>query len=302
MRLIQTQLSEEAFRPTPFLKWAGGKSRLLPQMQKFFPTKPKVYFEPFVGGGAVFLHLASAGLIKKAFLNDLNPDLVNLYCVIKTSPTDFIKTCLDLSAKYISLNELERTEFYYIKRKKYNSGKGYDSVTRAAATVFLNKTCFNGLFRVNSKGKFNVPVGRYKSPTIIEPENIFAVSRILNSTEAEITCLDFEEALLNSSSNSFIYYDPPYRPLNKTSSFTAYALGGFDDAEQTRLAENFNKLSAKNVLQMLSNSDPKNTNPEDLFFEELYSKHKIHRVKASRSINSKGAKRGTLNELLITNY
>ncbi|WP_206617489.1 DNA adenine methylase [Geovibrio thiophilus] len=296
------QIREDAFRPRPFLKWAGGKSKLIPQLEPFFPKKRTVYFEPFIGGGAVFLHLAAKGLIKKAFLNDLNSDLAGLYSVIKYTPADFIESCLALSFEYLALDDVERAEYYYDKRKQYNAGTGFESVTRAAATVFLNKTCFNGLFRVNSKGEFNVPAGRYKSPTIIDPENIYAVSRALTETEAEITCADFNEALDGASKGSFVYYDPPYRPLNKTACFTTYSTGGFDDGEQVRLASCFRKLADRGAVQMLSNSDPKNADPADSFFEELYGGFRIRRVKAARNINSSADKRGSISELLITNY
>ncbi len=296
------QIREDAFRPRPFLKWAGGKAKLIPQFEPFFPKKRTVYFEPFIGGGAVFLHLAAKGLIKKAFLNDLNSDLAGLYSVIKNSPSNFIESCLSLSCEYLALDDRERAEYYYSKRRQYNAGKGFEPVTRAAATVFLNKTCFNGLFRVNSRGEFNVPAGRYKSPTIIEPENIFAVSRALNETEAEITNADFGDALAEASKNSFVYYDPPYRPLNKTACFTTYSTGGFDDTEQVRLASCFRGLSEKGAVQMLSNSDPKNADPADSFFETLYGGFRIRRVRAARNINSSADKRGSISELLITNY
>ncbi len=296
------QIREDAFRPRPFLKWAGGKSRLIPQLEPFFPKRRMVYFEPFIGGGAVFLHLAAKGLIKKAFLNDLNSDLAGLYSVIKNTPDVFIEQCLALSDEYLALSDVERAEYYYNKRRQYNKGAWTNPVTRAAATVFLNKTCFNGLFRVNSKGEFNVPAGKYKSPTIIEPENIYAVCRALNETEAEITCADFSDVLENASNGDFVYYDPPYRPLNRTACFTTYAAGGFDDSEQARLASCFRKLSAKGTAQMLSNSDPKNADPSDGFFEELYDGFRIRKVRASRNINSSADKRGSISELLIMNY
>lgn len=296
------KLSREAYKPKPFLKWAGGKSRLLAQLEPFFPKRKVVYFEPFVGGGAVFLHLAWTGRVKKAYLNDLNSDLALLYSVIKASPSELIEACLGMSGEYLRLDTAERASYYYDKRKRYNEGESADSISRAASTIFLNKTCFNGLFRVNSRGEFNVPAGKYKSPTIIEPENIFAVSRILNDCEAEILCDDFADSVANAEKGSFVYYDPPYRPLNKTACFTAYSAGGFEDNEQVRLAALFAELADKGVRQMLSNSDPKNVNPDDDFFEDLYASFKIRRVTASRNINSSGDKRGSVSELLITSY
>lgn len=296
------KLSSEAYKPKPFLKWAGGKSRLIAQLEPFFPKRKVVYFEPFIGGGAVFLHLASTGKIKKAFLNDLNSDLALLYSVIKLTPAELIQSCVAMSNEYLKLDTTSRAAYYYDKRKRYNEGESTDPISRAATTIFLNKTCFNGLFRVNSKGEFNVPAGKYKSPTIIEPENIFAVNRILNDCDAEILCEDFADSVSSAEKGNFVYYDPPYRPLNKTACFTAYSAGGFEDNEQVRLAELFATLSLRGVKQMLSNSDPKNVNPDDKFFDDLYGSFKMRRVIASRNISSNGEKRGSVSELLITNY
>jgi DNA adenine methylase len=299
---LRQALTLQPQRPKPFLKWAGGKGRLLNQLEPFFPSSPKVYFEPFIGGGAVFLYLASTGRVKKAFLNDINTDLAQLYKIIRDCPNDFINEAEKLSSDYLSVDGEARAAYYYGKRQEYNSGKKQTELERAAATVFLNKTCFNGLYRVNSKGKFNVPAGRYAEPTIFEPENIMTVSALLNKTEAEITSIDFEKSLSPADKGCFVYYDPPYRPLNRTSCFTTYCSGGFDDAEQKRLAKVYSKLSKFGALQMLSNSDPKNTDPEDTFFDDLYKGNRIVRVKAARMINSKAGGRSSISELLITNY
>lgn len=297
----------------PFLKWAGGKAQLLPTLTSFFPRELESghienYYEPFVGGGAVFFKIIHSYNIKQAFLYDINPELILAYEVIKFHVHDLIKALEYMENEYLHLSVDGRKEYYYHVRDTYNSRSNCtscstrDLVQRAAQIIFLNKTCFNGLYRVNKKGLFNVPAGRYKNPTILDMENLLAVSRALKNATLKVG--DFETLYddLQGFSNSFIYYDPPYRPLNQTSSFTAYSNSDFDDKEQKRLAKLFKKLDKLGVKQLLSNSDPHNVDPTDNFFDELYKDYKITRVQAKRMINRDASKRGPINELIITNY
>jgi DNA adenine methylase len=304
----------ETIQAKPFLKWAGGKSQLLSQFEDFYPTelkqgKVEKYIEPFIGGGAVFLAVAQKYQISSAYLYDVNPELILAYKVIQKYPHELIEELHKISQYYQNLSEGERQKFYDYICQKYNLQKsqidfGHYSlawISRVAMLIFLNRTCFNGLFRLNSKGLFNVPHGRYKNPRILDEENLMAVSQLLEV--AEIKLGDFERCEEAIASNSFIYFDPPYRPLSKTSSFTSYSTFDFDDRQQTRLANFFRHLDSKyNIKMMLSNSDPKNKNPQDNFFEDLYQGFSIHRVYASRMINSKAEGRGKIDELVITNY
>lgn len=298
------------FHARPVLKWAGGKGMLLPQITEHLPAKLKCgaikrYLEPFVGGGAVFFELANNYHFEDAYLFDVNPELIILYNVIKNNVEELIA---ELSILQQSYNETsDKTAFYYTVRDEYNQfNKNVDAnkysadfIKRAALTVCLNRTCFNGLFRVNSKGLFNVPVGRYKNPRILDENNLREVSKVLQS--AVILQKDFEMALNYANTDTFVYYDPPYRPIN-TSSFNSYAVGDFNDNEQRRLKEVFAKADKLGALQMLSNSDPTNYNPKDMFFDSLYRDYKIHRIWAKRMINSDPNGRDGVRELLITNY
>ncbi|NES20981.1 MAG: DNA adenine methylase [Symploca sp. SIO3E6] len=298
----------------PFLKWAGGKSQLLSQFEALYPTELKQgnikrYIEPFVGGGAVFFDIVQKYHLSSACISDVNPELVMVYQVIQKEPEKLIEQLDDISRKYQTLSEDGRKIFYYELRDKFNLQrlqidyhKYHDDWTsRSAILIFLNRTCFNGLFRLNSKGEFNVPHGRYKNPKILDAENLIAVSQLLQSTEI-VNC-DFAACKDAVIPQSFIYFDPPYRPLSKTANFTSYAKSNFDDLQQIRLANFFKQLhESYEVKMMLSNSDPKNENPEDSFFEDLYQEFKIHRVFANRMINSKAQKRGRITELVITNY
>lgn len=298
------------FHARPVLKWAGGKGMLLPQIIEHLPAKLKCgaikrYLEPFVGGGAVFFELANNYHFEDAYLFDVNPELIILYNVIKNNVEELIA---ELSILQQSYNETsDKTAFYYMVRDEYNQfNKNVDAnkysadfIRRAALTVCLNRTCFNGLFRVNSKGLFNVPVGRYKNPRILDENNLREVSKALQS--AVILQKDFETALNYANTDTFVYYDPPYRPIN-SSSFNSYAVGDFDDNEQRRLKEVFAKADKLGALQMLSNSDPTNYNPKDMFFDSLYRDYKIHRIWAKRMINSDPNGRDGVRELLITNY
>lgn len=292
----------------PVLKWAGGKGQLLPALNLNYPKELinnhiDTYIEPFVGGGAVFFDIANQFSFKRAYLFDVNPELVILYNVIKDSVEELITLLATLSEEFLSLDSEGREAFFYSMREQYNAGsKGASAkylLTRATHTIFLNRTCFNGLFRVNSKGHFNVPYGKYRNPNIVMVDRLRAASYALS--KATIIQTDFAESAKYIEGNTFIYYDPPYRPLNLTSSFNAYAKDSFDDREQVRLADTYNALDKKGVLQLLSNSDPTNY-AEDPFFDDLYGGHTILRVDAKRMINADASKRGSLREILVRNY
>jgi DNA adenine methylase len=297
----------------PFLKWAGGKSQLLETFQKFYPKelsggKIDNYCEPFVGGGAVFFDIVQKYPVKSALLCDNNEDLILTYQVIQKEVQNLIDHLERIQSQYLKLNEEKRTAYYYKVREQFNRQKksvnfnrfSVKWTKRAAQIIFLNRTCFNGLFRFNSKGEFNVPQGRYKNPKILDAENLLKVSELLSV--AEIRKADFREIKSRVTENTFVYYDPPYRPLNQTSSFTAYSKNAFGEPEQIALAALISELSRKGVKQMLSNSDPKNHNPEDCFFDNLYKDFRIFRVPARRAINSAGNKRQAINEIVVTNY
>jgi DNA adenine methylase len=297
----------------PFLKWAGGKGQLLEAFQKFYPQelregKIETYCEPFVGGGAVFFDIIQKFPVKSALLCDNNEDLILTYKVIQLEVQKLIEKLDLFQNQYLKLDEEKRTAFYYRVREQFNHQKkkiNYNRFStkwteRASQIIFLNRTCFNGLFRFNSKGEFNVPQGRYKNPKILDSENLLKVSELLSATE--IQKADFREIKNKVNENTFVYYDPPYRPLNQTSSFTAYSKDAFGDLEQIALGELFSELNQKGVKQMLSNSDPKNHNPEDHFFDDLYKNFQIFRIPARRLINSAGNKRQAINEIVVTNY
>lgn len=297
----------------PFLKWAGGKSQLLKQFENYFPDelkkgKIKSYFEPFVGGGSVFFHIAQKYALENVYLGDINKELILTYRVIQKDVSGLIKILKKYSKKYLNLGESDRKFFYYDIRDRYNlqaEKTDYKKYShhwreRVAQLIFLNKTCFNGLFRVNRQGEFNVPFGRYKNPKIIDENNLKRVSLLLQ--KSKIKTSDFTEIKKNVTENSFVYFDPPYRPISNTSNFTSYSTCIFNDDEQRRLAGLYKRLSLKGVKVMLSNSDPKNVDEKDNFFDILYKDYHIYRVPARRLINSKADRRGQINELIITNY
>jgi DNA adenine methylase len=301
-------------RAKPFLKWAGGKVQLLSQFEANYPKALKegnidTYFEPFLGGGAVFLDIAQNYPITSAYLCDINEELILTYRVIQRNPETMVELLKQLSKQYYALTMEKRKEFYYTIRTLYNQHRyqiDYSKysepwITRAAHMIFLNKTCYNSLFRMNRKGEFNVPYGRYKKPKILDAENIFNVSKMLQI--AEICFGDFTECEPFITTQSFVYFDPPYRPISRTSSFTSYSKNVFTDDEQIKLGNYYRLLHKKyGAKLMLSNSDPTNENPHDRFFEELYQGFKIHKVSANRMINSNAQKRGPITELVITNY
>jgi len=284
----------------PFLKWAGGKGQLLSEIESRLTQEIKTgeidtYVEPFVGGGAVFFHLAQRyENIKSFYLFDINNDLVNCYNAIKNDVNSLIDELREIENEFVRLDKSARKDFYYIKRDEFNSDRN------PAKLIFLNKTCYNGLYRVNRKDGFNVPFGDYKKPKICDAENLENVSQVLQ--KAEIICADFEKSDKYIDDKTFVYFDPPYRPLSPTASFTSYSKDNFDEGEQIRLAQFCKHIHNKGAMFLLSNSDPKNENPQDHFFESQYGEFKIERVKANRAINCKASGRGQINELLITNY
>lgn len=297
----------------PFIKWAGGKGQLLDRFLAFYPRELKSgdienYYEPFIGGGAVFFDIVQKFRIKKAFLYDINKELVLAYTVIQNDVVKLLEHLESIQKEYFILNELKRKDYFYATRSAFNQNRlstdfnSYSEnwIPRAAQIIFLNKTCFNGLFRFNSKGEFNVPAGRYKNPKILDKVNLLKVSEILQI--ATITNADFMACERDIVGNSFVYFDPPYRPLNATSSFTAYSKHKFGDEEQIKLAQLFSRLNEKGVKMMLSNSDPKNMDSQDNFFDELYQNFNIYRIPATRMINSDATKRKAINEIVVTNY
>jgi DNA adenine methylase len=289
----------------PFLKWAGGKTQLINDIEKVMPknisSNKFTYIEPFVGSGAVlFWILNSFPILEKAVINDINEDLINTYKTIASRPTELISILQILQNEFHALegNEDNKKIYYYEKRELYNTRKEEQS-GQAALFIFLNRTCFNGLYRVNRKNHYNVPMGGYKRPTICDKENILAVSNTLQ--KVEILCGDFEKTIDYANKNTLFYFDPPYKPLSETSSFNSYAKDEFNDSEQIRLRDLCKKLDSLNYTWILSNSDVKSKDNYDNFFDELYSDFTIQRVDARRSINANPDKRGALKELLITN-
>ena len=289
----------------PFLKWAGGKGQLINTFDEMFPNelkegKIKTYIEPFVGGGAVLFHVLQNYDIEKAYINDINKELINCYRCIKADVNEVIKQLEVLEKEYLSCDD--RTKYFYNVRDRYNSINlnGHYDFEKCADFIFLNHTCFNGLYRVNKSGKFNVPHGKYKNPLICDKENLLPCSKLLQ--KVEISFGSYEQVLSNADKNTFVYFDPPYRPLIENNSFVSYDKSGFDDSDQIKLAENFKDLNKKDCLLMLSNSDPKNTNENDNFFDDLYNGFAIERVYAKRMINCQASKRGDITEIVVMNY
>ena len=291
----------------PFLKWAGGKGKLLSQLVAYLPQQVKVepftYIEPFVGGGAMlFYMLQHFGNIRKAVINDVNEDLILTYRTIRDDVEALINSLFKMESEFLAIESQEgRSSMFYDVRELYNQHSG-DGINRAAQMIFLNKTCFNGLYRVNGKGLFNVPFGRYANPTICNASLLRADSLLLQQSNIEICNGDYTETIAYVEGLTFVYLDPPYRPLDATSSFTAYAKGDFNDDDQRQLAAFCHLLSNAGCYWMESNSDCSAKNPEDRFFEILYKDFCIERVNAARSINANASKRGKLTELLIKNY
>jgi DNA adenine methylase len=291
----------------PFLKWAGGKSQLLDEIEGRLPAELltggiDTYVEPFVGGGALFFYIAqNYKSIKYFYLFDINGDIVGCYNAIKHNVESLINELKSIQSKFFTFGESEQEQFYFDIRKKFNAEKLSGFATKTAAKlIFLNKTCYNGLYRVNRKNEFNVPFGHYKNPTICAVENLLAASEVLR--KAQILRGDFEDSYRYIDKKTFVYFDPPYRPISPTASFTSYSKDDFLEKDQIRLAKFCRRIDAKGAKFLLSNSDSKNEDPEDNFFENQYSCFTIDKVKATRAINCKASGRGEINELLITNY
>ena len=288
----------------PFVKWVGGKTQLLDDIRDTLPRDlsqrgEMVYVEPFVGGGAVmFWILQEFPNITRAIINDINEELICTYRVIKSDVEELILELTRIQTEYLALDDVARKNYYLSQRKRYN-GRNSSDIETAALFIFLNRTCFNGLYRVNSKGEFNVPHGRYKNPKICDAETLRADSAILQ--QVEILCGDFAQTGKYADNNVLYYFDPPYRPLTETSAFTSYAKDGFDDAEQTRLRDFCEQISTHKSLFAASNSDPQNIDNRDDFFDRLYKRFSIKRVSAARMINSKGNGRGAISEIMISN-
>ncbi len=289
----------------PFLKWAGGKGQLLNTFDKMFPEELEqgeieTYIEPFAGGGAVLFHILQNYNIKKAYINDINKELINCYRCIKENVNEVILVLEKLEQEY--LNASDRNEYFYVVRDRYNEIKlnGHLDFEKCADFIFLNRTCFNGLYRVNKAGKFNVPHGKYKNPLICDKDNLELCSNLLQ--KVEISYGNYNQVLTNADNKTFVYFDPPYRPLIDNASFTSYDKSGFNDDDQKELARQYKELDKKGSKTMLSNSDPKNENENDNFFDDLYKGFEIERVYAKRMINCQATKRGDITEIVVMNY
>lgn len=290
----------------PFIKWVGGKSQLIEQLDEQLPAdfgnwKNVTYIEPFVGGGAMLFYMLQCyPNIKHAIINDINSDLTNCYRTVRDTPEQLIDSLKDIEKAYFALeSEDARREFFMAVRDRYNE-KNLEPIENTTKFIFLNRTCFNGLYRVNKKGLFNVPFGKYTNPTICDAETIRKDSELLQ--RVVILNGDFEETFEHAQGNTFFYFDPPYRPLSDTSSFNDYTKESFNDDAQIRLKEFCDRINSSGYKFMLSNSDCKGKNEEDNFFDVLYQAYQIERVWASRSINSNPNKRGKLTEILVHNY
>ncbi len=309
--MAQKKIRDPKIRP--FLKWAGGKTQLLDVFLHCLPEELKCgaikkYIEPFLGGGAVFFTLTRQYNFNQCTVCDTNGELVLTYRVIQNSLEDLIDELGALDREFNGQDIKGQEDLYYSVRDAFNKALPKINfsrfepawIKRAAQVIFLNRTCFNGLFRVNQNGEFNVPFGRYKEPDILNEQKLRNAAAALRHTK--ILHGDFSACKTYADDTTFVYLDPPYRPLNRSSSFTSYSAGGFSDSDQERLAEFFRQLDEKGVKIMLSNSDPRNEDPYDSFFDDLYAGYTIQRVPARRRINSNGAGRGCINELVITNY
>jgi DNA adenine methylase len=303
----RTTRYEDTVNAKPFLKWAGGKGQLLDTLRTYYPeelgTTITKYCEPMVGAGAVLFDILNNYDLEEIMINDSNAELMNTFRAVKDNVAEVIELLQQFEKEHVSRDNDSRKEYYYAQRDMYNNlitKKNANSTLKAALFIYLNKTCFNGLYRVNKRGEFNVPMGSYANPTICDIENLLLVSEKLQ--RVQILTGDYNETKEFIDENTFVYFDPPYRPLSKTAEFTSYTEAEFNDNNQIELAEFIKMLTGKSAKVLASNSDPKNTNPDDNFFDDLYKPLKIERVSAKRAINSKGSKRGNVSELLICNY
>lgn len=296
-------LSED-IHARPFVKWAGGKTQLLDEVKKSLPRdfaarQHITYVEPFVGGGAVLFWILQAfPNIETAVINDINEDLICTYRVIKENVEDLIAGLSLIQKEYIPMPLEERKAFFISQRARFNT-KSLSPTDTAVLFIFLNRTCFNGLYRVNSKGGFNVPHGKYANPRICDTDNLRACSKVLQ--KVEILCGDFAKTSQYAGPDTLYYFDPPYKPITDTSSFTSYSKDGFDDTEQIRLRDFCDRISRDRALFVASNSDPREVNPQEDFFDKLYNHFTIRRVSAARMINSDASGRGSISELMISN-
>ena len=291
----------------PFLKWAGGKGQLLKELEKYYPFEKNnitKYAEPFVGGGAVLFDILSKYNLEQVYISDINTELINTYIIIRENIEELIVLLEKYQCEYIPLENESRKSYYMLKRERFNALKGItgtlENIEKAALMIFLNKTCFNGLFRVNKKGLFNVPMGAYKNSLICDDKNLRVVSEKLQ--KVKIVCGDYKNSEEFIDEHTFVYFDPPYRPLSETSNFTAYTENQFGDKEQIELAEFVNCINNKKAKFVVSNSDPTNSDKTDNFFDKIYAEYIIKRVEATRMINSNSDARGKIKELLISNF
>ena len=287
----------------PFLKWVGGKTQLLPEIRKRYPETVIKYCEPFVGGGAVLFDVLQTFHPQEVLINDINPELINLYETVRDNCDELVKLLKTFQTEYLETAQEKRQQLYIGKRDTYNhfilENNRQNNLEKAALLIYLNKTCFNGLYRVNKKGLFNVPFNRAVNPLICDEENLRECSALLQNVQMHVGdysyCREFIDA------NTLVYIDPPYRPLTETSSFTSYNEDEFDDDKQITLGKFIRDIAKEDAFVIASNSDPKNSNEQDDFFDKLYKGFTIIRIHAARMINSNANKRGPINELLITN-
>lgn len=290
----------------PFVKWAGGKKQLIQELSNHIPdgfgkTITK-YAEPFVGGGAFLFFILKTYKLEAVYVSDINSSLVTTYKTIRDNVDGLIEYLKNLQNQYLNKEKDFRKNFYYEKRELYNQlvKTQNNGLELASLFIFLNRTCFNGLYRVNGKNEFNVPMGDYVNPLICDEKLLREDSEVLKKTD--IVYASYKDSSSFIDEKTFVYFDPPYRPLNVTANFTSYSVDGFTDANQIELANYAKELSNREVKVLLSNSDPKNVNPDDNFFDDLYSDFKIERIFAKRNISSKVEGRKKISELLICNY
>lgn len=300
-------MKNENVQAKSFIKWVGGKGQLLKYIEGIYPNSLGIeitkYVEPFVGGGAVLFDILSKFELEEIYISDINIDLINTYRSIKDDVNSIIEKLKIIEYEYIPLNTDERKLYYYEKRKRFNEIQVHEynnNIEKAVLFIFLNKTCFNGLYRVNKKGLYNVPIGSYVNPKICDEDNLKKVSAVLQ--KVSINYGDYKNCIDLVDSNTFVYFDPPYRPLTKTSNFTSYTENMFDDNSQIELSSFVGLLDKKGAKVVVSNSDPKNIDENDCFFDDLYKNYRINRVEAKRMINSNAKSRGKISELLIVNY
>lgn len=290
----------------PFIKWVGGKGQLIEQLEALLPADfverdNVTYIEPFVGGGAMlFYMLQKFPNIKSAVINDINPDLTLSYKIVRDNPTELIESLNTIQSEYHALNSEEERKMFFLKQRELFNTKTLTQIENTTLFFFLNRTCYNGLYRVNKGGKFNVPFGKYITPTICDAKTIYADSKLLQNVE--IMTGDFEQTFIKIKGNTFFYFDPPYRPLSNTSSFNDYSKEDFNDEAQIRLKLFCDRLDKIGVDFMLSNSDCMANNGSDRFFDDLFAEYTIERVWASRNVNAIASKRGRIKEIVVNNY